>query len=75
MAEIRSEAAKHHWRIFTNQIPFSRGFPKMMRGDCCGGGSPPSALVLSCAIAWVGWFLESRAPGVAARLESMGGAP
>lgn len=33
MAEIRSEAAKHHWRIFTSQIPFSRGFPKMMRGD------------------------------------------
>ena len=33
MAEIRSEAAKHNWRIFKNQIPFSRGFPKMMRGD------------------------------------------
>ena len=33
MADIRSEAAKHHWRIFDNTIPFSRGFPKMMRGD------------------------------------------
>ncbi|WP_420626861.1 ParA family protein [Candidatus Poriferisodalis sp.] len=33
MAEIEGEAAKHHWRIFDNQIPFSRGFPKMMRGD------------------------------------------
>ena len=33
MVEIRREAAKHGWRIFTNEIPFSRGFPKMMRGD------------------------------------------
>ena len=33
MADIEDEAAKHHWRIFDNQIPFSRGFPKMMRGD------------------------------------------
>lgn len=33
MAELRREAANHHWRIFDNEIPFSRGFPKMMRGD------------------------------------------
>ncbi len=33
MADIRGEAAQHDWRIFANQIPFSRGFPKLMRGD------------------------------------------
>lgn len=33
MADIRSEAAKHEWRIFRNEILFSRGFPKIMRGD------------------------------------------
>jgi len=33
IAEITEEAAKHYWRIFDTQIPFSRGFPKMMRGD------------------------------------------
>ena len=33
MVDIKGEAEKHHWRIFKNQIPFSRGFPKMMRGD------------------------------------------
>lgn len=33
MVDIRSEATKHQWRIFVNEIPFSRGFPKMMRGD------------------------------------------
>jgi len=33
MADIRREAASHQWRIFDNEIPFSRGFPKMMRGD------------------------------------------
>ena len=31
--EIRQEAEKSGWHIFRNQIPFSRGFPKMMRGD------------------------------------------
>ena len=33
MAEIKSEAAKHDWRIFSRQVRYSRGFPKMMRGD------------------------------------------
>ena len=33
MADIRREAAKHEWRIFRNEILFSRGFPKIMRGD------------------------------------------
>ena len=33
LREIRQEAGQNEWRIFENQIPFSRGFPKMMRGD------------------------------------------
>jgi chromosome partitioning protein len=31
--EIRAEAKKNEWHVFKNQIPHSRGFPKMMRGD------------------------------------------
>ena len=31
--EIRSDAAANGWHIFDNEIPFSRGFPKIMRGD------------------------------------------
>jgi chromosome partitioning protein len=33
MREILEEATKNGWHIFQKQIPFSRGFPKMMRGD------------------------------------------
>ena len=33
VGEIQKEAAKNGWHVFENQIPFSRGFPKMMRGD------------------------------------------
>ncbi len=33
MHEIRQEAGESGWHIFENQIPLSRGFPKMMRGD------------------------------------------
>lgn len=33
LKEIREEAKDNDWRIFKNQIPHSRGFPKMMRGD------------------------------------------
>lgn len=33
MNEIRAEASKNGWHVFSNQIPFSRGFPKIMRGD------------------------------------------
>ena len=33
LREIRVEAAKNGWHIFKKEIPFSRGFPKMMRGD------------------------------------------
>ena len=31
--EIKEEAEKHGWHIFECEIPLSRGFPKMMRGD------------------------------------------
>ena len=33
MVDIRGEAAQHDWTIFDNEIPYSRGFPKLMRGD------------------------------------------
>ena len=33
MQEIRSEAEKNGWRVFQNELGYSRGFPKMMRGD------------------------------------------
>ena len=31
--EICEEAAKNGWHVFEREIPLSRGFPKMMRGD------------------------------------------
>ena len=33
MKEIQRVAKKNSWHIFDTDIPFSRGFPKMMRGD------------------------------------------
>ena len=33
MEEISDEAAKNGWHIFESQITFSRGFPKLMRGN------------------------------------------
>ena len=33
MREIRTAAQKNNWHIFKNELPLSRGFPKMMRGD------------------------------------------
>lgn len=33
MSEIQRETEKNHWHVFDNQIPHSRGFPKLMRGD------------------------------------------
>jgi chromosome partitioning protein len=33
MKEIRGEAGKNNWKIFKNQLPCSRGFPKLMRGN------------------------------------------
>ena len=33
LSDIRRDARRHGWHIFRNQMPHSRGFPKMMRGD------------------------------------------
>ena len=33
MPEILQEAEKNDWHVFGHQIPHSRGFPKLMRGD------------------------------------------
>ena len=33
LREIREEATKNGWTLFSNEIPHSRGFPKRMRGD------------------------------------------
>ena len=33
LRELRSEARRNNWRVFKRQLPLSRGFPKMMRGD------------------------------------------
>lgn len=41
MVEIRDEAKKNGWCIFKNKIPYSRGFPKMMRGDYSYSGNAP----------------------------------
>jgi chromosome partitioning protein len=39
MNEIRTEANNNNWLIFENEIPFSRGFPKLMRGDYSYSGN------------------------------------
>jgi len=33
MREIQAESKKNGWPIYENEIPHSRGFPKIMRGD------------------------------------------
>ncbi|MEX2495556.1 MAG: ParA family protein [Woeseia sp.] len=33
LQDIKAEARDNKWKIYKNQIPHSRGFPKMMRGD------------------------------------------
>jgi hypothetical protein len=33
LVEINAEAKKNGWSVYDNQIPHSRGFPKIMRGD------------------------------------------
>ena len=39
--DIGEEAEKNGWHVFNNQIPFSRGDPKMMRGDFSSPGDAP----------------------------------
>ena len=33
MGEISTEAEENGWRVFENQLGYSRGFPKLMRGN------------------------------------------
>lgn len=33
LKDIREEARTNEWTIFKNEIPYSRGFPKLMRGN------------------------------------------
>ena len=39
MPEILQEAKENGWHVFENQIPHSRGFPKLMRGDRSHAGN------------------------------------
>jgi chromosome partitioning protein len=39
VSEIRAEAAANEWHVFEHEIPFSRGFPKLMRGDSSYSGN------------------------------------
>lgn len=39
LTEIRTEASKNGWSIYKNEIPHSRGFPKIMRGDNTHSGN------------------------------------
>ena len=39
LEEITEEATKNRWHIFDNHIAYSRGFPKIMRGDTSYPGS------------------------------------
>ena len=39
LKEIQAEAKKNCWHIFEREIPFSRGFPKIMRGNITYLGS------------------------------------
>ena len=41
MQEINDEATENGWHVFTNQLGFSRGFPKMMRGNFSYLGNAP----------------------------------
>ena len=41
LSELVEEARQNNWRVFENQIPLSRGFPKMMRGDFSHPGDAP----------------------------------
>jgi chromosome partitioning protein len=39
LKDIRSEAKSNGWPIYRNEIPHSRGFPKMMRGNYSHSGN------------------------------------
>ena len=39
--EIKTEAKKNDWHIFDQELPLSRGFPKIVRGDFSHQGNAP----------------------------------
>ena len=39
MADITKDATSNDWHVFKSQMPHSRGFPKMMRGDYSYSGN------------------------------------
>ena len=39
LREVRDEAKQNGWPVFKTEIPFSRGFPKIMRGDYSYSGN------------------------------------
>lgn len=41
MHDIREAAERNRWHIFDNEIPFSTGFPKRMRGNFTYSGNAP----------------------------------
>lgn len=41
LSEIHQEAAKNGWYVFRSGLQYSRGFPKMMRGDWSNPGNAP----------------------------------
>ena len=44
ISEIHAEAAKNGWYVFRSGLQYSRGFPKMMRGDWSRPGKAPDIL-------------------------------
>lgn len=42
MNEILEEAEENCWDVFDNELPHSRGYPKMMRGDYTHLGNAPA---------------------------------
>lgn len=43
MRDIRAKARRNSWHVFPAQLPLSRGFPKMMRGNLSHLGDAPYA--------------------------------
>ena len=41
LREIREESQRNNWYVFRNQLEYSRGFPKMMRGNYSQLGKAP----------------------------------
>ena len=44
MSDIRKDAEKNRWRVFDTEIKYSRGFPKLMRGDTRYSGDAPKEI-------------------------------